>query len=106
MQTLTFQELEIKYFPEVEKFCFDVLKNEAEAVINAANVFTTFQKMIADGLFKHTDQDNIKMALFLIARTRCIQRLQWLRRKEDQRNPIVLFFGRITKRIKLCLKII
>lgn len=107
MQTLTFQEIEIKYFYKIEKFCFDVLKNEAEALINAANVFTTFQKMVADGFFdKVKSEDDIQMSLFLIARTICIQRLQWLRSKEEQRNPIVLFFDRIIKRVKLCLKII
>lgn len=80
MQTLTFQELEIKYFPEIEEFCFNILKKRSEAVINAANVFTTFQKNMAqDGVDKWANEDDIKKRLLLLARTRCIERLQHLK---------------------------
>ncbi len=101
METLTFQELEIKYFPEIEEFCFNVLKNKSEAVLNAASVFTTFQRMIAkQGVDKWQDENKIMKVLFLIARTKCIDRLQWLRRDKEKRftrNIFILFFRRILK---------
>lgn len=109
MQTLTFEEIKNKYWQRIEDFCFCILQNKSEAVINAANVFTTFQKMMADGFFyKKKNQKNVKFALLLLARTRCIQRLQWLRYKEElkPKNAFVLFFDRLIKKIKICLRII
>ena len=93
MEILTFEEIREKYFPVVEAFCFNVLKNRAEAVINVANVFTTLQTMIAkDGVDQWQEEDKILTSLYFIARQRCIERLQWLRRKEELKNPIIRFF--------------
>jgi hypothetical protein len=80
MQPLTFQELQIKFWPEIEEFCFKVLKKQSEAVIIAASVFTTLQTMIAGGWFENweTDQRDIKTALRVIAYTKCRERLRHL----------------------------
>jgi hypothetical protein len=105
METLTFQELQIKYWPVVEKFCFNILKKRSEAVIIGANVFTTLQTRIAkEGVDKWQDEEKIVLTLYYIARQRCIERLQWLRRKDELRNPVVRFLERFIKTIKLCLK--
>lgn len=96
MQTLTFQEIENKYWAAIELFCFKVLGDKLEAVVNAANVFTTFQTKIAKEEFdKWQDEDKIRRYLFLLARTRCIQRLRWIRlhQKRESKNIFVIFFN-------------
>jgi hypothetical protein len=104
METLTFEEIREKYFAVVEAFCFNVLKNRVEAVVNAANVFTTLQTMIAkQGVDKWQDENKVVMSLYYIARQRCIERLQWLRRCEEDRRRNNIF-NRFIKKVVVCLK--
>ena len=81
------EEIKDKYWDYIQDFCLEILKDEAEALVNTCSIFRDFEKMITDGAFhKNAGKFDFKMSLTLIARRRCIERLQHLRLMSETHN--------------------
>jgi DNA-directed RNA polymerase specialized sigma24 family protein len=82
--TLTIEQIQDKYGPEVRQFCLELLHDDSQAFILYLSTFEALKGRFF--YFKDQEENDIKVFLFLTARNKCIKYSKYLRFLEKTKS--------------------